>query len=917
LHEWCTAAGLGILIYWRPWQDGLVFADSNSAYLIGTILLFGLWAALGLKRGSADIQTTPCALLLGFLAIAWLTGLVSMQYQASQVALAIWCGHVMVFVLAASLRSSTAIGFVMAFVVMTSAAEAVFSIIHLKYSLPETRIYVQNDPAAAAQMFGHELSPALVHRLNSNRAFGTLLFANALATWLIATIPLSLFGAWHAINRFRSGSDFSLAINPMVRGMVIGVVAAVASAPILSAAQSFSAMASIAFPDAVVGVPFSAILVSVPVAAITVVLVQAIAIAVAFGIYALLAVLMSPSRNRGEDATGPAMIAGVLTAGALCIGAVVFYSKFHFFYFATSVMVDDQLKFARADLWDPLVPFLLFVLILPIAGAGAAIAVTRRQGPAAFAWLAMSVTFSLALLCELAALWLTYSRGGMLALVIGVFVALLLLRPKAASGNTIAKVISAASVILFVMAAATLILGGDAHAQNPNGQPPVNPFVGDIEVDGTDMTIRDLVNPTTVSLRFSYWIGAFKMAADHWLTGVGLGNFGLAYPQYQPLGGGDTKQAHNDFLQLFCETGIAGFLLFAGFWGWFIMAGGRRLREAASTDRAWWLAGLYACVLGFLTHAAADFPFEDPSLAMLVFLIAGLFWAAARSDEPVPEKNPVRARVMMSICLVLAVAVTGLSVRTGHVSAAIGTERVRQERIVIASKLVKGIEAPPNAPVQVPDRAVASLIEDSATRAAFGNHFYQPSPNEQTYSPLPPGSPIPNNAILIVTNMPLLVSKSKEASVDWTTRIAEVDAAFPYDPSIAHHLSVWFDMLWRSCDSATEGIDYIKQAVHWAEVAIERSPGQIAYYDWLCQMYWRQALSEPAVEDQLAYYERSLESLDKTIELYPIKPSLFDRHAEVYGWASNKFEERGQADRAAECIEIEQNSQSEAAAIRE
>ncbi len=916
VHEWCIAAGLGIIIYWRPWQDGIVIPDSNSTYLLGTILLFVLWAGRGLARGTTHIALTPFLLLIGFLAATWATGFASVEYGSTQVALTLWCGYVMLFLLASSLRSGVVIGFLVAFIVMASASEALFSIIHLKYSLPETRIFVRSDPQAAAQLFGYELNAALVHRLNSNRAFGTLLFANGLATWLVATIPLSLFGAWHAIQQFRSRANEGAVMPPVLRGMLVGIVAAIASTPVLSGAQTISGLANVAFSNVVVGLPFSRTLMLMPVAAIVAVLAQVLAIAVAFGVYAVLAMLVKSSKERGEEFAAPALIAGVFSAGVLCIGLAVLYSRFHFFYFAESLTVEGRLQFARAPMWQPLIPFLFFVLVVPVVCAGIAIRITRSRGPVAFAWLGLGVVLTAAAISQSVALWMTYSRGGMLALLVGVVVTTILFRPGRPAPNTIARLISTAAVVLFIFAAAPLLVGDSAYAQDTDAETPTNPFVEEIQVDGADMTLGDLVNPTTIALRFSYWSGAFRMAADHWLTGVGLGNFGVEYPQYQPLGGGDSKQVHNDFLQVLCETGVVGFLLFTGFWVWFVVAGARRLRTASIADGGWCLGGLYACVVGFLVHASVDFPFVDPTLASLVFLVAGLFWAKAHEGAADSSDNPMRTRALMLVCLVMAFAVFGLNARAGHVDAAVGTKQIRQQRISFASQLVRGIETPDNAPPSVPDRAMALLIEDPSTRAAFGTHFYHQPPGNPNYTQLPPGSPIPRDAVLVLTNMPLVMSKSREASANWTTRIAEADAVFPYDPDIAFHISVWFDMLWRNSDNPTAGIDYIKQAVEWAEKAVERSPGQVAYHDWLCRMYWRQALSEPDIEDQLAYYNRSLEAIDRTVELYPIKTHLWDRRADLYLWAAEKFRERDQEARAQECDVIMKECQDEAASIR-
>ncbi len=892
----------------------MVFPGSNAAFLLLILLLFGMWSALGLVRGTANFAMMPTLLLFGFLVAAWLAGFASVQYHATQVALTIWCGHVMVFVLASSLRSGTAMGVVLAFVVVTSTAEAIFSIVHLQYSLPQTRLYVKNDPVGAARLFRAELNPALVHRLESNRAFGTLLFANALASWMVASIPLALFGLWYALRRFKSATEATLP--KFAHGMVVGVVAAAVSIPVLSAAPTLTAMANIPFSDVVVGVPFSPALMRLPVAGMVVVFIQIVVIGIAFGVFAVLSMLFKSGSKREEQATAHSMIAGVLTAAVLCISLAVLYSQFHYFYFADTIMSGGQMQIVRASLYEPIIPFLFFVLVIPVSGAAVAIRVTRRHGASSATWLALSALFFVAALSQIVSVCLTYSRGGMLALIIAGIVTILLFRSRNSSRETVAKLKTAAAGLLFVFAASTLLHHSDAQAQTPAGEPASNRLAAEIDIEGTDMTFSDLANPKTVTLRFTYWAGAFDMAVDNWMTGVGLGNFGVAYPQHQPPGDSDTKQVHNDFLQLLCETGIVAFIFFCGFWTWFVVIGGVRLRAIARSESGWLIAGLYGCVVGFVLHAIVDFPFINPSLATLVFLLAGLFWAQVQADQPDTKKPFMPVRVVMAAGLVFTFAVFGLSVRLGHVGAAIGTQDVRQDRIRTASQLVREIEAPANTPLTIPDSVIARLVEDPATRKAFGSHFYHPRPADPAWAPLPPGAPIPRDAQLMLTNMPLIMSKAKEASAHWTTRIAEADAVHPYNPEIAFHLSIWFDMLWRSGDSPEDGLPYIKQAVQWADRAVERSPRQVAFYDWLFLVRWRQALSEPEVEDQITYYNLSLEAIDRTVELYPIKPYLWDKHALVYLWAGQSFEYREQTVRAEECFAISLKSQEEALAIR-
>ncbi|MFQ6048307.1 MAG: O-antigen ligase family protein, partial [Phycisphaerae bacterium] len=63
----------------------------------------------------------------------------------------------------------------------------------------------------------------------------------------------------------------------------------------------------------------------------------------------------------------------------------------------------------------------------------------------------------------------------------------------------------------------------------------------------------------SVVFRMQYWRGASAMIADHWLTGVGPGNFGRHYLQYKPPGASEEVQnPHNLFFAVLAEWGWLG-----------------------------------------------------------------------------------------------------------------------------------------------------------------------------------------------------------------------------------------------------------------------------------------------------------------------------------------------------------------------
>jgi hypothetical protein len=71
-----------------------------------------------------------------------------------------------------------------------------------------------------------------------------------------------------------------------------------------------------------------------------------------------------------------------------------------------------------------------------------------------------------------------------------------------------------------------------------------------------------LPGPNAMYVRWQYWAGAAKMAAEHPL-GVGGGNFGTFYPQYKISAAPETvSDPHNIILSILCQFGLLGLIGF-------------------------------------------------------------------------------------------------------------------------------------------------------------------------------------------------------------------------------------------------------------------------------------------------------------------------------------------------------------------
>jgi len=161
------------------------------------------------------------------------------------------------------------------------------------------------------------------------------------------------------------------------------------------------------------------------------------------------------------------------------------------------------------------------VILIPLAGS---LAATVSGRMAALLW-----TF---VLIYIAAVYVSFSRGGMLGLLVVLAVAALKWR-------------SAATKML------TLLLLVGALAWMAYGWSRQEGF-GQLGMD------------TTMHQRLTTIRAGLAMFADHPITGVGLGSSVVAWPLYAPSDayGGKWLMIHNTFVQALSETGIIGFVLF-------------------------------------------------------------------------------------------------------------------------------------------------------------------------------------------------------------------------------------------------------------------------------------------------------------------------------------------------------------------
>ena len=858
------ALGLAALTFLRPWLDGITFPTDNFYFAWGIFLLFAIWAARMLLRGEPMRFGWPTVLLAAFWAIIAATSLDSIQFDSSYRGIILWTSYFCLFALAVNgIRTRTAITIVLSAFVLTALAESVWGLIHYKLILPDVRERIMHSPRLSQRYFGTATpGPELIHRLQVNRAFGSLLFPNALAAFLILAIPFAL-------------GECARSIALLTRALKAQ-----------GAGRAKPAKAAHTHPA--------------PASGLAIMLTGASAWLITTSISFFIVTFMAGFR--------PITVPGMERFGPIFVAP------------------DQAWQLAEGGY---VAQWALFVIVIPLLTGIATAYTLRRYGTRILALALRIWLLPPLLITATGSLYFTFSRGGILALAGALATTALLLAwsriKKAKATHTTAGACIALTITALAIGASAQppsdTLSATTSQQAPQTQnatttqapAPPAPLVGGgaITKEGRDLTAKDLMNPASLSLRINYWRTGLTMALDNFWTGVGVGNFGVAYPKYQGPKPGDAKAAHNDYLQAWCETGIFGALLFAAFWAYILIWGARRiLREQDPLER-WGLAGLYAGLLAFAAHSFVDFNFFNPALAYFAFLLAGIFLsrassieAAAEPQQPhqAPQPGPARTSRHLQLLaipmLIIVALVSGMTYRVYLSDFIIGNRKYLSvgnhhnlNTMYEAGKYLYHTVRPGEVQKRrfpiIDIATIARLVPDRTVLSSVGS-IRVLTPGFRTGSrALRPEEPIPENAVYVATK-PYRARWATRGHVErWLRECEYADDIFPYNPELATYLLQWYQLMASKVRDEEVKLPYTIEYVRWAQAAVERSPEFFLYHEHLARALWLRGNidTEPGSNE---YFERALREYRKATDLYPTSSRSWYMYAhalEEYGQA--------------------------------
>jgi O-antigen ligase len=221
-----------------------------------------------------------------------------------------------------------------------------------------------------------------------------------------------------------------------------------------------------------------------------------------------------------------------------------------------------------------------------------------------------------ALIVIWAALVLSLSRGGLLAMTSQVICAALLvlnsreLATAEGSWSKVARSMGAKLVLIGVLlatiAAGVIWLGGDQ-------------LVTGVETAQQELAKSD--ESHEAARRRDIWRASWQMFRQHPITGAGLGGYWAEIPAYHDGSGVLTpQQAHNDYLEILASAGLVGVAIFA----WFVVVLAKQARRSLQVSGGFQRAaslGAIVSLAGVAVHSFVDFGLHI-TINALVFMAA-------------------------------------------------------------------------------------------------------------------------------------------------------------------------------------------------------------------------------------------------------------------------------------------------------
>ncbi len=177
------------------------------------------------------------------------------------------------------------------------------------------------------------------------------------------------------------------------------------------------------------------------------------------------------------------------------------------------------------------------------------------------------------------------------------------------------------------------------------------------KLESTKEFLSGTENGGSIAQRIVFWKVTLLMIKTHPVKGVAPGRFGYFYPFYQgkllekqtgKKHAYNAKRAHNEYLQVFSETGIFGFLVFLYIIYLILVKGVGKIRKTGDL----FYISITSGIIVFLVHSLVSFPLHLASSMLYFSLFVGLIVGEGREKIELRSKAGIIALYFILIIMV-------------------------------------------------------------------------------------------------------------------------------------------------------------------------------------------------------------------------------------------------------------------------
>lgn len=250
-------------------------------------------------------------------------------------------------------------------------------------------------------------------------------------------------------------------------------------------------------------------------------------------------------------------------------------------------------------------PFGMYLAMLSLTGMGIYLHGSKNR------------CLAISLIIITSALVLTGSRGSLLSYAVAFPLVFLCI-----SRNQLFDKLGKSFVVFFIVAICVFIISSAA------------PWIQSMGFNTgalNQLVIRDSsIGSSSVVGRLSFWQVAWNMAMAHPFTGLGLGTYHIAYNSFRIDDKWWSMFAHNNYLQIWAETGFFALLSFVVFFLLFYVFA---IKGINTVHKDGLYRGLLAACLAFLLHIFVDFTWNMPTVTIMFWVFLGSITALQSNDS--------------------------------------------------------------------------------------------------------------------------------------------------------------------------------------------------------------------------------------------------------------------------------------------